>query len=88
MAGAAGRYGGIWNHRWKKPGSDRPDPAVLWDCFSQAEDTIKGDILYLFGKAGDKRIIPKIEKVLKGSYSEDVMDAAAEALKEIEATEW
>lgn len=59
----------------------------LWDCFSQADDIIKGDILYLFGKAGDKRIIPKIEKVLKGSYSEDVMDAAAEALKEIEATE-
>lgn len=59
----------------------------LWDRFSQTEDTIKGDILYLLGKTGDKSVIPMIETVLKSPYPSDVIDAAAEALKEIDADE-
>jgi glutaredoxin len=53
----------------------------LWDCFSTAEDTVKGDILYLLGKSGDKRIIPKLETVLNGPYGVDVIEAAQEALE-------
>ena len=53
----------------------------LWDCFSTAEDTVKGDILYLLGKSGDKRIIPKLETVLNGPYGADVKEAAKEALE-------
>ena len=52
----------------------------LWDCFSTAEDTVKGDILYLLGKSGDKGIIPELETVLNGSYGVDVKEAAQEAL--------
>jgi thiol-disulfide isomerase/thioredoxin len=57
-------------------------PAIpyLWDCFLAAEDTVKGDILYLLGQSGDKGIIPKLETVLNGSYSVDVKEAAQEAL--------
>jgi hypothetical protein len=53
----------------------------LWDCFLKAEDTIKGDILYLLGKSGDKGIIQKLETVLNGSYGVDVKEAAEEALE-------
>jgi hypothetical protein len=53
----------------------------LLDCFVTAEDTVKGDILYLLGKSGDKRIIPKLETVLNGPYGVDVKEAAEEALE-------
>jgi len=53
----------------------------LWDCFSTAEDTVKGDILYLFGKSRHKGIIPKLETVLNGPYGVDVKEAAEEALE-------
>ena len=53
----------------------------LWDCFLTAEDTVKGDILYLLGKSGDKGIIPKLETVLNGPYGVDVKEAAEEALE-------
>ncbi|MFZ0484821.1 MAG: thioredoxin family protein, partial [Desulfobacterales bacterium] len=48
----------------------------LLDCFLTAEDTVKGDILYLLGKSGDKGIIPKLETVLNGPYGVDVKEAA------------
>ncbi len=53
----------------------------LWECFPQAEDTVKGDILYLLGNAGDKGVIPKIESLLNGPYPVEVIDAAKEALE-------
>jgi len=53
----------------------------LWNCFSRAEDTVKGDILYLLGNAGDKKVIPKIETLLHGPYPVEVIDAAKEALE-------
>lgn len=53
----------------------------LLDCFLTAEDTVKGDILYLLGKSGDKGIIPKLETVLNGPYGVDVKEAAKEALE-------
>ena len=53
----------------------------LWDSFLTAEDTVKGDILYLLGKSGDKGIIPKLETVLNGPYGVDVKEAAEEAVE-------
>jgi hypothetical protein len=55
----------------------------LWDYFSTAEDTVKGDIIYLLGKSGDKGIIPKLETVLNGPYGVDVKEAAQEALESL-----
>jgi hypothetical protein len=55
----------------------------LWERFPGSEDTVKGDILYLFGISGDQRTIPKLETVLNGHYSDEVKEAAAEALKEV-----
>jgi thiol-disulfide isomerase/thioredoxin len=53
----------------------------LWRSFSKAEDTIKGDILYLCGISGEKNIIPKLKTVLNGLYSVDVKEAAEDALE-------
>ncbi len=58
----------------------RPAVPLLWDHFFQAEDTVKGDILYLFGISGDTMIIPNLETVLSGPYAVEVKEAAEEAL--------
>lgn len=55
----------------------------LWERFSQANDTVKGDILYLCGQSKNKKVIPELESVVKGRYSDDVKEAAVEALQEI-----
>lgn len=55
----------------------------LWERFSRVEDTVKGDILYLFGVSGDESLITKLEEVLSGSYPAEVKEAAAEALEEV-----
>ena len=47
------------------------------------EDTVKGDVLYLFGITGDASLIPKLETVLSGAYPAEVKEAAAEALEEV-----
>ena len=52
----------------------------LWNSFLKAEDTIKGDILYLCGISRDKNFIPKLKTVLNGPYTVDVKEAAKEAL--------
>lgn len=56
----------------------------LWQRFSQAEDTVKGDILYLLGISGHKEIIPKLEEVVSGPYHAEVKEAARDALKELQ----
>ena len=53
----------------------------LWDRFPGSEDTVKGDILYLLGIAGDQGVIPKIETLLNGPYAVEVIEAAKEALE-------
>jgi len=55
----------------------------LWNSFSEAEDTVKGDILYLFGISGDTQLIPKLETVLNGAYADEVKEAAEEALESL-----
>ncbi len=57
----------------------------LWQTFPGAEDTVKGDIIFLMGKSGDTGIIPKLETILTGDYSKDLKEAAGEALMELAA---
>ena len=57
--------------------------APLWDRFSQVDDRVKGDILYVFGESNDPSVIPKINTVLSGPYSGEVQEAAAEALEKL-----
>jgi len=56
---------------------------LLWERFFQVKDVVKGDILYLLGQSGDGGAIAKLESILIGPYSDDVREAAADALEEI-----
>jgi len=53
----------------------------LWERFPGVDDAIKGDILYLFGDSGDTSLRPLLASVLGGSYSQEVKEAAQDAVK-------
>ncbi len=53
----------------------------LWDRFHQLPDQIKGDILYMFGEIKDRRAVSWLEEVLGGDFTEEVIEAAEEALE-------
>ncbi len=66
----------------------RPGLAVeviepLWERFSQVEDPIKGDIIYVLGEIGYQGLIPRLDVVLDGPYHTEVKEAAREALEKI-----
>ena len=52
----------------------------LWSRFHQLPDTIKGDILYMFGEIKDRSTASWLNDVLAGEYNEEVKEAAREAL--------
>ncbi len=54
--------------------------APLRERFEKADDQIKGDILYVFGQIGSADALMNVEKVLSGAYSEQVREAAEDAM--------
>jgi hypothetical protein len=54
-----------------------------WEHFSRVKDTVKGDMIYIYGQSNDERVISKLEAVIKGQYNEEVREAAQEALQEL-----
>jgi len=54
--------------------------APLWEKFEKADDQIKGDILYVFGQIGSADAHAKVKHVLNGEYSEQVREAAEDAM--------
>ena len=61
---------------------DRTIP-FLWERFLKVNDTVKGDILYLYGQSKNETVIPKLKSVVNGRYDEEVKAAAMEALEEL-----
>jgi hypothetical protein len=55
----------------------------LWSCFEKADDTVKGDLLYVLGVVGNSATRAKLNRVIEGTYSEEVKEAAREALEKI-----
>ncbi|CAB1073017.1 hypothetical protein D1AOALGA4SA_1732 [Olavius algarvensis Delta 1 endosymbiont] len=55
----------------------------LWDRFHRQQDQVRGDILYMLGEIKDRRAAAWLEEVLAGDYSEEVKEAAGEALEKI-----
>jgi hypothetical protein len=55
----------------------------LWERFPSANDSVKGDVLYVLGLLKNHRVIPRLQAVLKGPYGDDVKEAAEEALDRI-----
>jgi hypothetical protein len=60
--------------------------AFLWQQFPAVIDQVKGDILYLLGVCGDPTAIPMIKALLPGLRSEELREAAEEALQNLLAT--
>jgi glutaredoxin len=57
--------------------------ALLAERFEQQSDAVKGDILYMIGVSGDDRSIDFLGKISTGEYSNDVKEAATDAMEEI-----
>jgi hypothetical protein len=55
----------------------------LWDEFSSLSDSVKGDVLYLFGVSRNRRTVAWLDEVLAGEYNEEVKEAAREAQEEL-----
>ena len=49
--------------------------------FDEMDDTVKGDVLYLFGLLQDVEIVPFFKKIVQGAYDGEVQEAASEALE-------
>lgn len=56
----------------------------LWERFADADDGAKGDILHVIGESGDTGMADRVKDVFKGGYSEEVKEAAEEALEKLE----
>lgn len=57
--------------------------APLWDTFEGADTTVKGDILYALGQAGDRKIEEKIREIIPSLEDGDLKEAAIDALEEL-----
>ena len=56
---------------------------TLWKRFEKLDDSVKGDVLHLFGQSGSEKTISFLKTILKGSHSKPVLEAAEEALESI-----
>jgi len=70
----------------KNPGKALEAIGPLWARFEGVSDQVKGDILYLFGEIGDRRVIPWLTEVSAGEFDVEVKEAAKEALEKLMAT--
>ncbi|MGE5259085.1 MAG: thioredoxin family protein [Hyphomicrobiales bacterium] len=55
----------------------------LWNRLGTVSDTIKGDLLHVFGELGGPEIVPKINAVLEDKPPAEIKEAAEEALGKI-----
>ncbi|MDY0222054.1 MAG: thioredoxin family protein [Desulfobacterium sp.] len=55
--------------------------APLWETFDRADTTLKGDILYALGQAGDQKIEEKIREVIPSLGDGDLKEAAIDAIE-------
>lgn len=53
----------------------------LWEAFDRADTTVKGDILYALGQAGDRTIEKKIREMMPSLGDGDIKEAAMDALE-------
>jgi HEAT repeat protein len=55
----------------------------LWDRFDGQADAVKGDIVYVMGLTGDQNALDILTNLISAGCSEDVNEAAEEAIAEI-----
>ncbi len=59
----------------------------LMDVFSDVDDMIRGDMLYVMGESGNPAALPFLETVSQGEFDDEVKDAANEAVEKLTDTE-
>jgi alkyl hydroperoxide reductase subunit AhpF len=59
---------------------------TIWKRFAQLPATVQGDMLYLIGELRCTGQTGKIQTVIDGSFSEDVKEAAREAMAKLRTT--
>lgn len=57
--------------------------APLWDRFETADDTVRGDILYVLGLVGGPEDMVRLRRIAEEHPSEALREAAAEAAEEM-----
>ncbi len=57
----------------------------LWENLNSYDDSVKGDIIYMTGEAGNSDYIDKIKGIISGNYSDELKDAAVEAIESIQS---
>lgn len=55
----------------------------LWNRYSGADDSVKGDLIYIFGEMGDMEMASKLEAMLQTETNEEIKDALNEAIESI-----
>lgn len=62
-----------------------PDLAVqtinpLWQRFDEADNRVKGDLVYILGQMAPMETMPLLESILEGDYEAEVKEAVREAI--------
>ena len=57
---------------------------VLRERYDRLEDAVKGDVLYIIGETGDRRMVSFLEDVAANNLHPEVCQAAREALGSIQ----
>jgi hypothetical protein len=57
---------------------------VLQDRYADLDDPARGDVLYIIGATGRRRILPFLEDVMAESANADLRQAAQEAIAAIQ----
>ncbi len=53
----------------------------LWAGFDAADDSVRGDVLYLLGVLGARHLLPEIKAIAAGDHSDDIKEAALDAIE-------
>jgi thiol-disulfide isomerase/thioredoxin len=67
----------------KHPALARRTIEPLWDRFAEADDAVKGDLLYVLGELRSPETLLRLREVRTGPFAPDVREAAAEAIEKI-----
>jgi HEAT repeat protein len=56
----------------------------LWKRYHQTNDSVKGDIVYIFGEVKSPTTLPYLQSVVESESNPEIIEAAKEAFEKIE----
>jgi hypothetical protein len=67
----------------KNPALARRAIEPLWNRFDEADDAVKKELLYVFGKLKSAGMLQRLREIQTGPFPAEVREAAAEAIEKI-----